>query len=296
MSARQLTIAEASKITGLTYGAIVNACYSGALPAIKGKKHGYSKKPVWLINHQDLKTWKKRHQPAARSTAWDDGDIAALMELETSCTVAQLAAYLGRTYAAVQSKLKWLRVNGYAPDRERVDRVPFHCPKSGVWLAKTCPYCGNLRDATQFTMKPNKAGHLYPLTMCHACGIGDLRARQPVERMKRDDKWSRKLQQITASQATKVHQEYTSAEIEVLMDQGKSTFQVALELGRTYSGVATKRSALGFRLPVKEPKEYGHWLLHFPNALQALQDHFRALGVVPPEQWEWDDADERMSA
>jgi hypothetical protein len=291
-----VTIAEAMDLTGFPYGSIVNACYSGRLRARKLMVDGYDKKPMWIIDDvDDLHAWAGAHIPRPHGEAWSDADDAALLELKASCTDAQLATYLERTVAAVKSRLKRLYENDLAERRNPQSLLPFQCPVTGIWVAKTCPYCGKLRDASQYTFKANRQGKRYPLTGFHSCGLAALRARGLDRRPKterkrlRDATLRKKLQDVTRDHASKWHQEYTDTDLETLMDKDKSSFQVALELGRTYAGVSSKRSGMGFRRD-RSRKEYGHWIIHFPEAMQALQERFRQIGEPVPEvMWDWND-------
>jgi hypothetical protein len=274
-----LTATEAAERFRLPYKWIAKACIDGRVPATKGFIDGYPQKPVWLIRFSDMEGLAKEYRPLKTATRpWIDSDDAALMELQSSCTLMQLAAYLDRTYAAVQSRLKYLRNSGTMPPRLGGSRLPDLIPRTAILLAKTCPHCGKLRDAKYFTR--HKRGYFN--TMCVVCLREKKRGQKPSRTYQERRKSRRQaMQEVTRVKASKWHQEYTNREMEVVLDDDKTAFQIAIELHRTYSGIQSMRSRVGFvskkndvRLPDSQ------WRIHFPEAIKALQQHFIRLGIA----------------
>lgn len=120
--------------------------------------------------------------------------------------------------------------------------------------------------------------------MCRTCEYGVKRTPE------RQALWR---QQYKARQATTVDtahragQPYTDADIAVAEDMSKSNFQVAVELGRTLFAIGILRHKMGVN--PRKSSDAGNWIIDFPNAMKALQEHYRELGVVPESEWEWND-------
>lgn len=226
---------------------------------------------------------------------WTEADTEALLELAPTCTWAQIAEYLGRHPVLIRPKALQLKRAGVEFNDRRRSRLPWHVPAGAVLLAKTCPGCGRLKAAKQFqAVKHRKGWHGWSPTcrMCRGAKRKDwLTENQktygPYLSQENNDEL---LQEITFAQASRRYDRYTSREIETLSDATKSDFELALELGRTFYAVRTIRSRLGIVQPKSQLDDGSHWLIHFPNALKALQEHFAELGTpIPEEFWEWND-------
>lgn len=202
---------------------------------------------------------------------WSEADELALVELYGTCTLPQLAEYVGKPVSATNQKLSALAKKGLLK-RVKRDLTPWHV-KAGRLVAKTCPTCGLLREARYFPVAGR--GHLVTCSVC-------------VQRRGGKKGLSELHQAMTLVQASKRGEPYTEADMRVLQDVSKSNLQVALELGRTLYAVAVQRSELGVN-PLKTPRRaVSHWVIDFPNAQRVLAEHFASLGRAAPEsEWEW---------
>lgn len=232
----------------------------------------------------------------ATRSIWTEADNAALIELAPSCSNAQIAKYLQRTESSVSGRIQQLMRSGEmkAGHRNGMWTIPFKMPrKTAILLAQTCVTCGKLRDADLFFRASNGSWD----TRCRVC----LKSRRK-QRYHEIDKWAQQnielLQEATVPLANKVGEPYTSEEYEQISDADRSTFELAISLGRTYYGIDSQRKRLGMveRRP-KRPLVDSHWTIEFPNAMKALQEHFRRIGEpVPEELWEWNDEPELVDA
>ncbi len=92
---------------------------------------------------------------------------------------------------------------------------------------------------------------------------------------------------------------YSGEDDSHVRDVSKSLIQVAVEIGRTYSSVATRAQQLGInRRP--NPDQHKHWvvLIHRSSVEAALEMERQGLidsrGVPTEDQWDWND--EQVSA
>lgn len=280
---KMLSVQDAATRLGITPKGVTYHCRKGTLKGARVDTYRGPQPFKWVVEEASVEAFLARGR---RSELWNEADVEALLELarSQSCTDAQIAAYLGTSEARVTDKLKTLRRQGARLPNRRGQRFnPFEVPASSILLAKTCPTCGKLRDASCFCRPPSLNGNYFH--MCKVCQADKQRARgqdKPTDRTQ-----ERALQAITLPLATRKSQQYTSADLELISDMSKSDFEVAIESGRTLYAIKNTRGQNGFRGP-KYTK--AHWVIQFPNALKALQKHFRELGqAVPEELWEWND-------
>lgn len=276
MSDRILTTAEAAELTGIGRSKLLGCIASGALPASDTGVAAAAGRPRYLIKKADLDAFLGTYQPIIDRKPWAEEDLAALKELvRDKCTGPQIAAYLGRTYGSVHQQVFRMKQAGEQFDsysRRGMRLVPFYMPKGAILVARTCRDCGELRD-----------GRLYPRAnstgCCYICRRGKPGNHNVIRAAK---------QEITLAQASNSHQPYTDDEIEEISDPERSPLELALKLHRTYQAICGVRERL--RLIDKPQREYrkhrnSRWIIHFPNAAKALQEHFIRLGV-PDDGWD----------
>lgn len=219
--------------------------------------------------------------PGGRVIRWTEADDCALMELRDSCSLEQVAAYLGRPVGGVIQRQTKLRRKGMEIGDGRKHRNPFHIPRGASLLGKTCPSCGLFRDASHFAYQKINRAHA---SKCRSCTKNATIERYGKYRRSANTEL---LQEITFAQASNEKMRYTSDELVTLKDLSKSDFEVALTLGRSFYAIQNKRSKSGL-LHKKPRQDKGEWMIQFPEAQLVLQDHFKNLGrAVPEELWEW---------
>jgi hypothetical protein len=288
-TAAMMELADAQRCSGVSSATLIRAIRLGHLSAIKIPHKSRGK---FLVESDSLISWLDGpFAPKRPNRPWSDADNAALRDLRQTCTTAQIAAYLGRTANAVAIQLAKLRASSSPeeriPDAKTNVLNPFNIPPSGVLLAKTCLLCGRLRHNSYFSRR-----RLYYAAHCRVCGnkrkLGQSKYgpyRQNVDL----------LQEITYAQASNERKRYTEDELETISDETQSDLSVALKLGRSYFAVTNKRQKLGIGNwgkgnPRKNLATDGQWEIDFPEAMQALRNHFETLGrPVPEELWEWTD-------
>jgi hypothetical protein len=282
-----LTTSEAAAVAGVTPQAVARACREGRIEAVSSGDHG--RRSAWIISRTALDAWVSTLGKLAgiKQQSWTDADDAALVELQATCTLPQVAAYLGRTTSATQKRWAQLLASGTA---ERVQRFPqwanpFAMPAGSILIAKSCSECGKVRDARYFPRRAN-GGRNYD-TYCSICSNRRRRIRRP------DVTCQELLQEVTFPQAVNEGKRYESADMEVIEDMTLSEVEVALSIGRSYYAIRTKRSSMGL-LPPRPRKDMpdSEWRLILDGNLLAAAEHFRHLGEpVPEELWEWSDDD-----
>lgn len=288
-----LTVPQAVSTYAVHQGVIWKAIRRGELPAherIPGFRNG-----GYLMIRADFQRW---YETRRECRPFSDADIAALLELGPTCTWEQVGAYIGRSAGTCKEKARQLRRDGITVDKlaGRGMHMPWKVPSSGVLVAKTCPKCGLFRDAAQFGPRTNNASNYYPA--CRKCRNEKFVQSDRYRRMQENQEL---LDEVTRAEAVNLGKPYTAADDVIVRDTSISTFDAALQIGRTYSGIKYRREVLGIELGPKRPRIAGkdsHWVLNFPNAAAALQDHFKRLGLSAPEAvlGEWPDwADEVAS-
>lgn len=226
---------------------------------------------------------------------WDDADLEALYELAPTCTYPQIALYLGRSVKSIEHKIAKLRRAGawdHSVARSGsgscgARRSPFVIPGNAILVAKTCPKCGKLRGASCWRFRRRPSGIEWR-TECNICAnAGKQRSPEAVARQQaRARALDDAVQQVTVEHADRSGEVYTSADMQVAADVERSDFEVAITLGRTLYAVRSLRHKLQVKRPRRKLDDSG-WLIRFPNAMVALREHYRVLGVVPESEWEW---------
>lgn len=279
-----LTTAEAAKLAQMPRVTIQKAVKRGALAAKRGRVNG---RHVYLIDEDDLLDFKNTSYCPDKGDRWSEADEAALIELADTCTARQIAEYLGRSEVAVTLKTTKFRRQGLmerTPGLIGRGKLPFCLPVGAILVARSCLRCGKLRDASQFRSQSDNRYRLKGLRYDHECRwcLNNRRREDGPQRRAK----TKRLQDITLENATKRGQPYSDDEVRQILDPERSEFELALTLGRTYYAILGRRSDHGFNpRPVKPSVVKSHWLIHFPNAAKALQEHFIRLGV-PDDQWD----------
>lgn len=196
-----------------------------------------------------------------RASDWVEPEVAFLVENMNRMTTEKMARFLGRTQQAVQTEINRLRNNRLVAKRTRESLDPW-CVADRPLIAKTCPDCGLLLDASWFPKKQrSKQPDRFYWHNCKACRVD--RKREAGDTSK--DKWKvqasrhlAKLQAVTSERAENHGKEWTSVDVEVLADPGLTTLQKALRLKRTYVATASAVQKNGFgssREPLPDPHD-----------------------------------------
>lgn len=290
-----ISTAEAVAITGYSYDTIAAAIKKGELvPVAERRPRGY------YFARPDVIRWLSLKGGRRDQYFWSDGEVRALRDLYMSgtCTREQIAKYLGRGTAAVGHKIKELRASDPASPKLSKVVSPFDIPRRGILIAKTCPKCGELRDARLFpTTRPGPTGKY--TTVCRRCRNEATQSRRQKDgRTSKWDKAAEAFQQATSAKAHNDHQRYGAADKEALADESRNDVEVAFALGRSYYAIRNKRQELGVgpfgSRPPRIHNNDARWVIQFNAELDSLRDHFRSIGQTAPEalhgQWEdWTD-------
>lgn len=224
-----------------------------------------------------------------KSPNWTDADLAGLAELYGTATQAQIAKYFDRTPGAIRRKIQLMVRSGELQRRRKTIRQ-FDMPSTAILLAKTCPTCGEFLSAHMFYLNRRKRRCDTWSTECRAC----YNRKASEHRHAATLAWMENrelLQEITRREAVHHGQPYTGSELDIIRDEEHSPLEIALKLGRTYSAILNQRNRLGICKPnprIKSPNTDA-WIIEFPNAMKALQEHFRRIGARPEDEWEWND-------
>lgn len=170
---------------------------------------------------------------------WIPAETDFILEHFDTMTMEQMAAFLGRTYDQVHSEVARLRKKGIVAPRPKRSMNPGTVAGRHL-LAKTCPKCGLLLDARWFNRSHNSAagGKATYQQNCRKCETG--RSSEAMQRRRGlHEEYVAKLQEYTLERAENNGNEWTAKDVQVLSDPGKTTFEKALELKRTYSATCT---------------------------------------------------------
>lgn len=286
---RLMSINDAVQLTGLTRKAIGSAIWRGQLKATK-ESHWTpaGERERYLIDPKDLREYIQK-RPANDRVRWTADLDAALTELLQSCNVAQAASYLGITTYSASHRVKALRAKGFKIPNLSRSTLAYVIPKTAILLARTCLACGELRDSSQYRQR--RGGQAGRETICRACESKDLMKRGAGQKL------AKALQDISLASAHNKRSEWTLADDEVLSDTSKTDFEIALELGRTYFSVRTRRLNIGIKKRERQLDHLAVWAINFPKSHEAVVDRFKALGTpIAAEFWEWTDSDVQVSA
>lgn len=279
--ADMLTTKEAAEVTGIVKFTLLDAIRAGRLRATRtpcGGGYTYLIAPSDLGDY--LAGYRKLH-----IEQWDEADELALVELYGTASLPQVAKYLRRTHSSVKNKVRKMLRDGrlvYHGKNSPLDYLGFLMPRRAILLAKTCLKCGKLRDASYYT----RMASANTTSECLLC-------RRQIERKRRggkSDPVTCAEQKASLQLAKNLGRPYTQAEVKSIMDPSKSVFELAIELGRSVYAITGKRHRMGFnpKGPRRELPD-SQWQIRFPNAMKALREQYRALGVVPESEWDWND-------
>lgn len=172
-------------------------------------------------------------------------------------TSLEVAKHLGRSWEATRSRRHKLGVRSGSPNKS-----PHRVGKRKL-LAKTCPKCGLLLDASWFRLT---ASRLW-FSDCTRC-----RPRSGTARPERKDERPpfesvKRLQEMTQPTAVNRGNPWTDADHEVLADPDLMLIEKALRLGRTYYATHTAVSRSGYSSKVgRGDVTRGQWVIDNPNA------------------------------
>lgn len=281
-----LTTAEAARLAGVKLTTVHQACISGALRSTQ-EAGGRRRR---IIRRRDFVRW--RAEAATRGprtrTGWTEADIAAMLELSSTCSATQLARYLGKTEKAIHNARR--KYQDQLPVPAERNRLPWRIPSTGVLIAKTCTKCGEVRDAHYFAKK-RKRQWSYHDSHCARC-----------RNQYRRDKGYRYpecpsvinhelLQDATRPQASNERKRYTSDERALLADMTLGELEIAYKLNRTYGAIVHQRREMGL-YPQRQRLTESQWLLKLAAANLSDLERFRNLAdVTAPEALygEWPD-------
>lgn len=281
----KVTAKEAAAILGTTPTTVQQAIIRGLLPAAKEKRPtSCGLRTTYVIDVTDIEAYRSYRACAVPQRRWTVDMDAAAVELVATCTYAQIGAYLGVSAGSVKARLQKL---GATPS-ERHSKNPFVIPKSAVPVAMTCTICGELRSASAFYKAVGRRKQR--ASECVRCTSNAKKRRRDHLKRSGHVDLSRKLQAHTEERATNHREEWTASDDAVLEDATKSTYQVALDLGRTLYSVHHRRRSLGItkRAPVHA---VDRWEIELLATQAEIEAYFRSLGPVPESDWEWSDGD-----
>lgn len=275
------SILQAAALVNVHEGVLRKAVKSGHIPA--RQVDAGSRNAGLEINMRDVYKWMQTRRTCK---AFGDDEIAALIELAPTCTWQQVGSYLGRSPGACKEKARQLRATGLDVQKltGATTSLPFSIPPRLQLLAKTCPKCGVLRDGQQFKRGKRQYG-----TDCRICETVKFKA---TDRYRDFHEQQKALNDITRESATNHRNQYTQSDDDQIKDSGLHPFELAMRLGRTYKGVMQRRTVLGVRIRShnRVADDAGRWNIEFPEAMNALANHFAALGKpVPEDIWDWND-------
>lgn len=266
---------------GVCRATVRKARDSGKLAGVAVGK--YRGRTVFHFKRKDVERWRKTldaKRAGSTHRAWSQDEIAAALELRSTCTASQVGEYLNRPKRGVF--MIWFKYADTSSNPIRMKRIPFQVPSSAILLAKTCVKCGKLRDARYYRKVPD--GLSAQCIVCHRV------ARRGQERPDTEHERNMQLaQEITLEQAFNEHKRYTDDERVLIKDASLNEIEVAFKLNRSYQAIVTQRTNMGMyssrpRLGLTD----SHWSISFPNAMKALQQHFVSIGKPVPESlWDW---------
>lgn len=204
---------------------------------------------------------------------WSDEEID-FVRRTPNLTTERVARELGRTF------------DGVAGVRQRLGReegVDFgsgngknpHNVGPRRLLAKTCLGCGLLLDASWYSSSKQRG--LKWRSRCQRCMNQDDQVRRPDRPSKslRDGGASAKaardrLQAMTLERATRHREPWVDSDHDVLRDSTLTTFEKAIQLGRTYLATHSAVSANGYtsRVGKGDPMK-GVWVIDNPNITEV---------------------------
>ncbi|UVT31757.1 DNA binding protein [Gordonia phage Patos] len=197
----------------------------------------------------------------------------------------QIAKFVGgTTKEQVAGQAQILKKKGLLPERWQFQYARGQMPSTAILLAKTCPGCGFILDAEKFH---NHTPGVYS-TLCRKCH--SRRNASPEKSKDQNNKRSMRYetyQRITSKLAHRTGEPWTEEDKEILKGNG-TIFEKAVECGRTFAATSSAMKDFGFsKVADKRPNFFDQqWIIRFPNAMKALQEEFKRLGV-PEEEWMW---------
>ncbi|AWY06153.1 DNA binding protein [Gordonia phage Suzy] len=218
-------------------------------------------------------------------SAWQEDEDRFLEENCKLATIPQMAKFLGRTVPSVTGRMKKLGLSG---GPRGVNKDPFRMPSGAILIARTCLKCGLFLPENWFHVSHKIHRDQY----CKSCrnGIGKSRDRKEYTRIGNEKEKAKNV--VTSKMATRVGISWEEEEDSYLREnyKEKGDFQLAIEMGRTMKAITHRRHVLGLsknRIRYTDPRNE-MWVIHFPNAMKALREEFKKLGI-PEEEWDWND-------
>lgn len=278
-----LTVAQAMRLSGLGKTAIGNACRSRAVRCEKVPS-GPKNVPAYLIDAASFAEWLGARSGPAR-TEWSPADEAALLELyREGVPLKQAAAYLGRPSTSVQSKARALRRRGEHVPALSKHAVPWLVPATGVLVARSCIACGEVRDAHQFPSRGGRNASGHRNFRCNRCANSQNKANRGRHTY---PAVMERLNEVTRARAVNHGKPWSEPEVRVLRDTGKSTLEVAIELGRSLYAVQHKRVLVGATLTPargqRRPQVPAAWRIDTAVEARAMGEVLAQLGITAPE-------------
>lgn len=213
---------------------------------------GRTRKQVLHMRQRIRLGWERQLEPVSDA---DLDFVAAYPHF----TAEQIARHLGRTTASINGMRRKLRDRGYDVGADSSKKNPWHVGNRTL-VARTCARCGLLLDASWFCKRgTRRIGHLSQ--HCRKCSAAAT--ANGNKRHRYSQKFADRLQAITLETAVNNRKEWTTAEMAVVADPDRTTFEKAVTLGRTYYGVASRSAALDLRSrkePVGDPTE-AQWFI-----------------------------------
>lgn len=194
-------------------------------------------------------------------TEWSKTEDAFLFANQ-SMTAEEVAKHLDRTPYAVGHRRKTLRAAGIDVRQGR-NFSPFYHGGRSV-LAKTCPDCGYLLQASWF-----RSGGGGLRSKCTRCAFSKY--QEPGEANigsdERARQWVAKVQAMTLTQATNNGNPWTDADLAILANPDLNLVQKSFLLKRSYHATQGAASKYGFlSTPSLGDPERDQWIIDNPHA------------------------------
>ena len=219
---------------------------------------GRTPQAVRSMRHKLRHGWSPKR---ALPTEWTKAEDAFLFANQ-SMTASEAAKHIDRTYEAILHRRKTLKAAG---NDVRMGRnfSPFYHGGRSV-LAKTCPDCGYLLQASWF-----RASNGAFRSKCTRCAFSKYQqpSGENIGSIERSRQWVEKVQAITLSHATNNGNPWTEADLKILADPDLNLVQKSFLLKRSYHATQGAASKHGFlSQPSLGDPERDQWIIDNPNA------------------------------
>lgn len=206
-----------------------------------------------------------------KRTFWTEDEIDVVRDTPHLSAV-QVAKSIGRSRSSVEYMRQAL-ADAEGLSFGRGDHKNPNHPGKRRLLAKTCKACGFLLDASWFSWstdgKGNPRSWKARCNKCHAKSAADngwKRSGHSKDGGSSAKKSYIKMQEITRQHATRHGQPWVESDHETLRDADLTTFEKAIQLGRTWAATHMAVSQNGYQSKVgRGDPAKGQWIIENPN-------------------------------